>query len=219
MAEAILKVEARDTTGKKAAKDLRRAGKIPGVYYFHGQQNISLAVDRKMLHAAMTSEASVIDLDLGKGKKLPTIIREIQWDPITAAPIHVDFLGVKLDEEVTVEVPLHLVGTPVGVRVNGGVLQQLLRSIEVECLPLDIPEHIEVDVNELDINDTIHVSDLKVEKVKILNEPDTLILSILPPRLEEEPAAAEAAEEEPAEPEVIGKGKQEEGEEQQQEED
>lgn len=215
MSEVKLQVEKRETRGKEAAKKLRREGKIPGIYYFQGQEAIALAVDEKQLHGVVSGEGSVVDLQVGKGKILPSIIKDVQWHPVTSEPVHVDFLGVKLDEAVVVEVPLSVVGTSKGVKNAGGVLQQVHRYVEVECLPLDIPEHIEVDISDLDINDTVHASDLHFDKGQIVTDPDTLILSILPPRVEVEVEEEEAVPEgeEEAEPEVVGKGKKEQEEE------
>ncbi|RMD99097.1 MAG: 50S ribosomal protein L25, partial [Calditrichaeota bacterium] len=182
MAEFNLKAFAREETGKKVAKKLRRQGKIPAVYYFRGQEAKPLVVDVKNLSSILSSEASVVDLEMEDGQMLPSIIREIQWDPITSEPIHVDFFGVKLDEKVVVEVPVHLVGTANGVKNQGGVLQFLARTVEIECLPREIPEHIEVDISDLNVHDSITVGDLAKQNYEVVSDPDTVIASIIPPR-------------------------------------
>lgn len=208
MSEVALSVSAREKIGKSEAKRLRREGMVPGVYYFHGKDAMHFAVDSKILRGILSSDNNVIDIKLGRRKALPSIVKEIQKDPISGQLLHIDLMGVNLDEKVIVEVPVHIVGTAVGSKA-GGVLQVSLRHIEVECLPLDIPDAIDVDVSELDINDSISVSVLQVDKVEILNDPDTTIASVLPPRLEEELEEEEEEIDEEAEPEVVGKGKKE----------
>lgn len=208
MSEVNLQVTGRDEAGKKSAKRLRRQGFIPAIYYSHGQEAVPLAVNAKLFKNILAGDSNVIDLDFGKDKPMPSIIKDIQWDPVTSEAIHIDFLGVKLDEKVVVEVPINFVGTARGAK-NGGIVQMLLRAVEVECLPLDIPEHLEVDISELDIQDSLDVSVLHNDKVTILTEPDTTLVTVLPPRLETEEEAAES-EEEAEEPEVVGKGKREE---------
>ncbi|RMD90219.1 MAG: 50S ribosomal protein L25 [Calditrichaeota bacterium] len=208
MIEMSLNVELRKQIGKKFTHQLRREGKVPGVYYFHGEDTIPVAVDEKELKSVLHSEASIVDLVFNNGKKTKGVIREIQWDPVYGKPLHVDLMGVKLTETVTVEVPLHLVGDPIGVKQGGGILQQQLRMLEIEALPLDIPEHIDVDVSNLGIGDSFHVEDLKLEKVKILTEPSHSIAVVLPPTVVAEPTVEEEVEEE-AEPEVVSQKKEE----------
>ena len=205
----VLQAQPRPESGKQAAKRLRRSGMVPGIYYTHGQQAVPFSVNAKELRNTIRSKSSILDLSLDNAEAAKCVIREVQWDPVKGDPLHVDLLGVTLTEKVAVEVPIQIVGTAAGAK-EGGVLQQLLRELEIECLPLDIPEAVKVDVSELKIHDSVHVSDLKLEKIEILNDPNQVILSVLAPRLEEEPAAEAAAEE--AEPEVIGHGKKEEAE-------
>lgn len=214
MSEALLKVTPREHLGKSGSRKLRRVGFVPGIYYIDGKEATHFSVDAKIFRGIMAGDSNVIDIDLGKGNPLPSIVKEIQVDPISGKYLHIDFLGVKLDENVVVEVPIHVIGIAAGVKA-GGIQQILMRHVEVECLPLDIPEAIDVDVSALEINDTISVEIIKHEKVKILSDPDSVIVSILPPRLEVEEEVEEAVEgeEESAEPEVVGKGKKEESEE------
>jgi len=218
MSELTLNVETRKASGTQAVKKLRREEKIPGVFYFHGQENIQVAVDRKDLHSIWGHQAGLMKLIIdGKTDKM-AIIRDIQFDPIKGKPIHIDFLGIKMDEKVKVSVALHLVGTPDGVKNQGGVLQQLFREIEIECLPGDIPEFIELDVTALNIHDSLHIKDLDVPNAEILHDEDTNIATVTPPRVtieEEEAAAAEAEgeieeDDESAEPEVLSQKSEEE---------
>lgn len=205
MAEVSLGVEKRETVGKKANKQLRREGKIPGIYYFHGEDSVSLVVNEKELKSVIHSESSIVDLNFDDKKKVKCVIREVQWDPVDSYPLHVDFMGIKLTEIVHVEVPVHLVGTPIGVKQEGGILQHIIRELSIESLPLDIPEHIDIDITDLDIGDGVRVEDISIEKVKILNEPTQSIVVIRPPVIEVEPEPEEVEgelEEEGAEPEA-----------------
>ncbi|MCL4707253.1 50S ribosomal protein L25 [bacterium] len=201
---SALNVEVRNETGKQIAKRIRRDGKVPGIYYIHGENPISFSVDAKELRTALTHKSSILDVNLGQAEPAKCIIREVQWHPVSGVPLHVDLMGVRLTEEVTVEVPILLVGSAAGAK-DGGTLQQILRTLEIKCLPLDIPETINVDVSNLNIHDAIYVRDLKYEKIEILNDLEQIVVSVLAPRLEEAAAPAPAAE--TAEPEVIERGK------------
>lgn len=216
--EIVLNANKREDTGKKLSKSLRREGRVPGVYYIHGEDSVPVSVDIKELRNIIHSEASIIGLKVDGGKVTQSVIRDIQWDPIYGDPLHVDFMGINLKEKLQVTLPVYVVGTPLGVSQDGGILQHIVREIEVECLPLDIPEHLEVDVSNLEIGDTIRIEDLPVDrdKVEVLNEPDQTVAVVRPPVTIPEPEE-EALEEEPTEPELIGE-KKEEGEEEEDEE-
>ncbi len=202
--ELVLKVEPR-ATGKKVVKSLRREGKVPGIYYHHGEESIPVAVDAKALRTVAHAESSLIDLEFSDGRKAKCVIREVQRDPVRGEFLHVDLMGIRLAESVTVEVPVHVVGVPVGVKDKGGVLQQALRHVEIECLPLDIPEFVEIDVSGLDIQDSLHVSDLQLEGIKILTDPEQLVVTVRPPRVHAEVVEEAVEEEAEAQPEVIGR--------------
>lgn len=204
MSSTLINVEVRKDIGKQAAKRLRREGRVPGVYYSGGVDPVALSVDARELRAALAHKSGIMDVRLGSAEPVKCIIREVQWHPVYGTPVHVDFMGVKLTEKITVEVPIRLTGTAAGVK-DGGTLQQLLRSLEIKCLPLDIPEAVDIDVSNLNIHDAIYVRDLPADKYEILNEPEQLVISVLAPRLEETPVPAAAPE--AAEPEVIGHGK------------
>lgn len=207
MSEIVLEAEIREATGK-AAKRVRAQGKIPGVYYARGEQNIPLQVPKLSLDPLIyTSETHVIELRL-KDETKKAILRDVQFDPVTDRPIHFDLQGLREDEVVTLEVPVVLTGgTPIGVR-EGGLLQHIMHKVTVSCLPKDIPGKIEVNVSQLGINRSVHVRELRIPNVTILESPEDPVVAVVPPTIQKEAEqVAEAAAEAPAEPEVVGKGK------------
>jgi large subunit ribosomal protein L25 len=214
MREITLEATIRKQRGKHT-KGLRRIGNIPGVYYLHGEENITISVAEIYLKPLIyTTEMHVINLKLDDGNNKSCILRDIQFDPVTDRPIHFDLQGLRENEEITIEVPIVLTGgIPLGVR-EGGILQQMIYTIKISCLPKFIPEQIEIDVANLKINNFIHVSDLTIPNVNILENATSSIVGVVPPVVEKEPEPGEVPVEETAEPEVIGKGKKpEEGEE------
>ena len=215
---AIISLEAarREGVGKGAARKLRAGGRIPAVYYGRGEEAIPLEVDLKALEAVIHSaEGSNVIVDLkvpgAQAKDRKALIREIQRHPVEGSILHLDLQHISLTERITVEVPIVLIGTPTGVKDAGGILEHLLREVEVECLPTDIPSKLEVDVSALSIGDTLHVSDIKAERVEIKTESDRAIATVVPPTILEEPKPEEVVA--PAEPELIAKEKKEEVEE------
>ncbi|HEY7877398.1 MAG TPA: 50S ribosomal protein L25 [Gemmatimonadaceae bacterium] len=212
-----LSASKRSTIGKGAARKLRSADMIPGVIYGHSREAQPVAVSTRELGRLLdriAAETTVVELDID-GTVSRTLIREIQRHPFKREVLHIDFLELVAGEKVTVDLPILLVGTSTGVRNSGGVLDQILREISVEVDPANMPTHIEVDVTELDLNDSIHVRDLKVpEGVEVLVEGDATVCVVAPPRMEAEVAAPEAAVEGEAvtEPELIRKAKADEGE-------
>jgi large subunit ribosomal protein L25 len=209
MNQSSIEVQPRQDTGKQVAKRLRRSGMVPGIYYYHGQRPVPFSVDGKELRNLLAHKSSLIDVNFKGGETSKCVVREVQWDPLSGAPVHIDFMGINIAEKVKVEVPIRLTGAAVGVKTGGGVLQQLLRELEIECLPLDIPEAVTIDVSPLDLHQSVHVGDLKLDKIEILTDSEQVIVSILSPRLEEAPAAP-APGEESKEPEVISQKKKEE---------
>ena len=211
---ATISARSRESRGKGAARQTRRQGRIPGVLYGHGEDSVALSVDANDLHRlvhTISIENTIVDLDLGSGEPYKVLIRELQRHPFRDEFVHIDFFHVAMDEKIQVEVPIVLVGTPTGVKNKGGVLDHQLRELEVFCLPGSIPEKIELDVTNLDIGDSIHVSDIELPDVEILTELDRAVVAVLAPTVME---VEEVAEEALAEPEVIGRGKEaEEGEE------
>ena len=211
---ATISARSRESRGKGAARQTRREGRIPAVLYGHGEDSVSLSVDanelQKLVHS-ISIENTIVDLDLGSGEPYKVLIRELQRHPFRDEFVHIDFFHVAMDEKIQVEVPIVLIGTPTGVKNKGGVLDHQLRELEVFCLPGSIPEKIELDVSNLDIGDSIHVSDIQLPEVEILTELDRAVVAVLAPTVME---VEEVAEEALAEPEVIGRGKEaEEGEE------
>ena len=202
----------RDKTGKGAARQARFAKQVPAVIYGHGRPTQSLMVDALSLEKALTGiepAATLIELTVD-GKKTRALIREIQRHPIRPDIIHVDFYEIHAHEKITLEVPVHLVGTADGVRNGGGVLDQVLREVKIEVLPEHIPDRVELDVTNLKIGDSLHVRDLSIPHAVILNGPDLTIATIVPPRAEEVAAPTPEAATEVAEPELIRKVREDE---------
>ena len=200
-----INVERRDGRGKGDARKLRRAGVIPAVFY--GPQRSALAVgvnteefDRKLSHLEGSHLIRLVNG--GSDAELhdkAVLLREVQRHPVSDDVLHIDFFEVDLTERLTVSVPLHFVGKAVGV-VGGGILQPIVREVEVECLPTEIPEFLEVDVSALGIHEVLHLSDLQVpEGVTAVGDPTQPLVTVLPPTVEEAPKAAEAVEGVPVE--------------------
>jgi large subunit ribosomal protein L25 len=199
-------IERRQGQGKGTARKLRRAGTIPGVLYGPQRTTVSIGVsaeefDRKLAHLEGSHLIRLLN-DGGKDAELhdkAVLLREVQRHPVTGDVLHADFLEIDLTERLTVSVPLRFVGKAAGV-VEGGILQPILREIEVECLPTEIPEFIEVDVSALTIHQAVHLSELKLpEGVTAMGDGAQPVVSVLPPTVEEAKPAAEAAEAVPAE--------------------
>ena len=214
MATANLTATRRDDTGKGVARKLRASGQMPAVIYGHNREPQSLVVPSRELERLLdhiSAGSTVIDLDIG-GTTARTLIREIQRHPFKRQILHVDFQELVAGETVTVEVPLVIVGTAEGVRVGGGTLDLVLREVEVECDPGNIPNHIDVDVTNLTIGHSIHVGDLTLPAgVTMITDAEQTIAVCSAPRVEAE-VAAPVEEAAPAEPELIRKPKDEEDE-------
>ena len=211
MAQQVsLQVATRSGTGKGAARSLRRSGKVPGVIYGHNREPEALAVESGALNKILlgiSAGTTVLDVVVDQRPAVKALIREIQRDSVRPAEIlHLDLYEVRADEKVTLEVPIHLVGIPDGVRNFGGVLDHVLRELEIEVLPADIPEHVELDVTALTIGHSLFVRDVKIERAEILNDPDTPVCTVVAPRTEEAPAVVEEVAA-TTEPELIRKPK------------
>jgi len=207
-----LVIQRRTTLGTRPVRRLRKAGSaIPGIVYGRGMEPIPVTVPRKafarLLHAKAGEHALVtLRLDDGKPWEKPALIHDLQHDPVNGHVIHVDFHAITLTEQIRVKIPVVLKGEPVGVKQEGGVLEQFLRELEVECLPTEIPEGVEMDVSAMTIGATVHVRDLPPPKhAKVLNDPAGAVASVQQPRVEkpEEEAAAVT------EPEVLREKKEE----------
>jgi large subunit ribosomal protein L25 len=221
MATANLSATARSTAGKGAARALRREGNVPAVIYGHARPVQSLAVptrDLEKLLDVISAGSTVVELTVD-GKTSRTLIREIQRHPFKKQILHVDFLELVAGEKIIVSIPIVLHGIPEGVRLGGGILDQVLRELEIEVDPSHIPNHLDLDVTDLIVGHSLHVRDLQIPPgVKVLADEDAPIALVQISRaaIEDEAAvAATAAAEEavPAEPELIRKTKDEEEEE------
>lgn len=228
MKEITLKALARDKSGKGVARKLRAAGKIPAVVYGKDEKPVSIEMEYNNFHLAMKEAAGeklLINLNIdGTDSKKKAIIKEIQRDPVDGQLLHIDFLHISMTEKIKVTVPIVLEGIAEGVKNFGGVVSSAIRSVEVSCLPKDIPDKITLDITELKIHDSIHVKDIQIENVEIMENEERTVVSVIPPTVikEEEVAvegeegevaegeAAPAEGEEGAEPEVISEKKAEE---------
>src|SRR5438105_9777010 len=219
MAQTVsLAASPRQASGKGAARQIRFRGKVPAVIYGHGRDTQALELEAKALEKALTGiepASTIIELAVAGKAAVKTLIREIQRHPLRPDIIHVDFYEIHAAEKVKLKIPVHLVGSPDGVRNAGGVLDQVTREVEIEVLPENIPDRVELDVNALKIGDSLHVRDLSIANAKILTEADLTIATVVPPRAEEVAAPSPGPATEVAEPELIRKvreGEEEEGE-------
>ncbi len=213
-ASATLTAKGRQGQGKGDNRKLRQTGYIPAVIYGHGEQTRSVAVNAhelELLFARVHVENTVIDLNVeGEKKPIRALVREVQTHPARGSIVHVDFYQVHAGETVHIQIPLNFMGTPVGVR-NGGILQHTMDELDVEVSADNIPSSIDVDVSELDIGDSVHVSDLKIpEGIKVLDTDDRSVCSVSPPQAGIAEAVVAPTEVAPTEPEVIRRKKEDE---------
>lgn len=215
---AKLKVSLRKELGSSSVKKLRGSGIIPGIIYGKGKESVPVQVTKKDLYGIEggdIGENVLLDLVIEDEKEKPVktvIVKELQKDYIKGDWLHIDFNEISLEEKLKTKVAIEVAGEAVGVN-QGGILEQIMHELEIECLPVDIPHHINVDVANLGIGQTIYVRDLIIhEKITVLSNPELPVVSVAAPKEEEEVVAA-PVEGAPAEPEVIGKGKKEEEEE------
>ena len=201
--------------GKNEARRLRASGRVPGVVYGAKKNTVVVSVDPKQINRILTSESghnTIFDLQLD-GEKTKAMIVDWQYEPIKGKLLHIDLKRIAMDEKIRVTVPIHCVGEAAGVKQQGGILDQVLREVEIECLPGDIPTHIDADVSELVFGTVLRVKDLPHGgSLKFITNEDQAVAHITSVKEEVAPtpdAAAEAAAAAPAEPEVIKKGKQE----------
>lgn len=218
MAEVKLKVDVRDAHGKNAARRSRATGKVPAVVYGRGMDPVPVEVDRREFLTALHTDAGMnvlLELQLN-GKKVLTLARELQRDPVKGTLLHADFVQIDVTQAVDVEVPIHVVGEAAGAK-EGGVLEQPLFTVHVRCLPTDVPESIEAEISHLNIGDSLRVADLPTsDKYEITNDPDSPVVTIAAPISEEELEAMEAAagiEQEPTDEEEAAAAEAAEGEE------
>jgi len=227
MKEVTIDVKSRQTSGKGVARKMRALGKIPGVVYGRGETPVAIELDHGHFHNVMrkaSSENLLVNLNIDgvKSDKM-ALIRDVQRDPIDGKLIHIDFQHISLTENIRVHVPIVLEGVPDGVKNFGGIVNWMVRDVEISCLPANIPDRFVLDIAQLKIHESLHVRDIVAENIEILESADETIVSVVPPTIikeatptaaEGEAAAAAAAavpgEEGPAEPEVIAEKKAEE---------
>ena len=206
MASSYYKLEIKDRnlTRTKGSKTIRRSGLIPGVLYYAGEANVNISVDKLILYHALQSGQHIFEVEQG-GDTQFTMIKELQYHPVTDEVIHIDLMRVRRSEKITISVPLVLIGEPLGV-TEGGVLSQSMTQIEISCFPTDVPDQIELNIEDLEMNSAKSVADITIdnEDVEILSAEDLNIVSVHPPAAEEEPEVEELEGEEGEEGEEGG---------------
>jgi len=213
MADVNITAEAREMSTKGAVNQLRRDGFVPGVLYSHEMEPVVFSVPELTLKPVVyTTEMNLINITVGKNKAVKTILKEVQFDPVSDRIIHVDFQAITAGQKIQVQVPINLIGQAAGIK-EGGILSFNLHKVDVECLPKDIPSQLDVNITELMIGDSILVSDLPFENITILNSADVSVVAVVAPRAEEEEETTDelvAEDTDSTEPEVINKAKSEE---------
>jgi large subunit ribosomal protein L25 len=213
-----LKAATRETGGKKSARDARAAGALPGVLYGGGQEPVSLSINRRefetVVHHSRGGEHAILRLEVEDKPELssPVLLKAVQHHPLRGEFVHADFLRIRMDERIVTVVPVRLEGQAPGL-TEGGILDHQMREIDIECLALDVPEEVVVNVSALHIGDSIHVEQVTLpENVTVLSEPDRPIVTVHAPRVvkEAEPEAGAEGAEAAAEPEVITERKEKE---------
>ncbi len=213
MEKQSLKVNIRTEISKSARSKIRSSGRVPGIFYSRVNKPIPIEVSEKAIRPFIfTSKTHLISLDVENDKQYDCVVKDVQFDPVTESIVHFDLLGLIEGEMFQLEVPIQYKGTAIGIK-EGGIVQQVLHKLEIECYPNDIPQFLTIDITNLKLGESIHPSELSFENVTILTPPETVIVAVVHPKVEKEPVAAEVAAEAPAEPEVIGKGKTDEEEE------
>ena len=209
-----INAQTRAATGRNAVKKIKAAGFVPAVIYGAKDASLNLQIVERELSQLLghaTSESVLVEVNIKDGGTKTALISEVQHHPVSGAILHLDLHAISMDEVLTVEVNVETIGEPVGVTTGGGVLEVTLRTLEIECLPGDLPESITVDVSKLEIGDSVHVGSLTLPKgVTVLNDPELTVAHVAPPTVEEEPAAPSEAPA-GAQPEVIDAKKPEEG--------
>tara|TARA_A200000159_G_scaffold52055_1_gene48022 strand:- start:386 stop:1057 length:672 start_codon:yes stop_codon:yes gene_type:complete len=187
-----LDIENRNSVGKKSTKEMRREGKVPSTLYFKGEEPESIAVEKLKLYQALKSDQRIYEVEL-KGESQYVMVKAVQYHPVTDEILHLDFMRVRRSEKMTISVPLVLVGKPIGV-TEGGILSQALNQIEISCFPTNVPEQIEVNIDDMELNSSISIADVSYddEEVDIISAEDINVASIAAPAAEEEIIEADA---------------------------
>jgi large subunit ribosomal protein L25 len=212
MEKVTLEAIERRTKTKHSRKIARNSGRVPGIFYSKHFEPIAIEVPQQLINPLVfTAKTSLISLILENHDEYECVLKDVQFDPVTDKILHFDLLGVTRGEKIQLEVPVQILGNAVGVK-EGGILQQNLHKFDIECLPSNIPQFLNIDVSELKLGDSIHVGALSFENVTILNPEETVVVAVTHPKIEKEVVLEEDEEivegEEAAEPEVIGKGKE-----------
>ena len=214
--ESTVQAQKREAADKNAARRLRATGRIPAVLYGAKKDSVTISVDPKSITKILTSESghnTIFDLAIEGAEKTKAMIVDWQYEPLKGSLLHVDVKRIAMDKKLRLSVPIMLKGEAAGVKTQGGILEHVLREVDIECLPADIPSHIDVDVSHLVFGEVLRVSDLpRSEKVKLLTDENQTVAHVVAVKEVVEPTAEAAAADAaaaPAEPEVIKKGKQE----------
>jgi large subunit ribosomal protein L25 len=204
MEKVTLAANVRKTINKTSRSATRKAGKVPGIFYSKISDSIPVEVLVNAINPLVfTAQTHLISLQLDNSQSYDCILKDVQFDPVTDKVVHFDLIGLSATDKIELEVPIALVGSAIGVK-DGGLLQQSLHKADIECLPSDIPQHIEIDISKLKMGDSIHIGDLKIEGITFRSSKDSVVVSVMAPKAEKvEDALAEKADE----PEVITKGK------------
>ena len=196
MAQEYEKLDLKERTvkGKSKARSLRRDGMVPGIYYFRGEENVDLQIDKKKLYHAISSGQHVFEVEMNGAKQYVTI-KGIQYHPVTDEVLHIDLMQVNMTEKMKFTIPISLEGEAEGVK-EGGVLSQILTTIDVNCLPTSVPDNILVDISNMELNSNMTVADIVniPEGVEILSDPESTIATLAPPKEEEEPVVEDLEE-------------------------
>ena len=181
-----LDIENRDSVGKKSTKEMRKEGKVPSTLYFKGEEPECIAVEKLKLYQALKSDQRIYEVEL-KGESQYVMVKAVQYHPVTDEILHLDFMRVRRSEKMTISVPLVLVGKPIGV-TEGGILSQVLNQIEISCFPTNVPEQIEINIDDMELNSSISIADVSYDddEVEIISAEDINVASIAAPAAEEE---------------------------------
>ena len=186
--EYKIDINKRDDISRQSLKQLRRAGNIPGIYYSaNSKESIPIFITQDDYNHAIKSGARIFNISVGD-KKQNVLFKSIQYNPVTDQVLHLDLFGVRMDQVITIKVTLQLIGDAVGVKDEGGILNQPLNEIEIQCLPADIPDFVELEISELGMGDSLNASDIKLdEKFKLITSKDSVVVSVTQPMKEIEP--------------------------------
>ena len=210
MSDINITAQKREISTKGAVNQLRKEGKVPGILYSKGSEPINLTISELSLKPVVyTSEVHLVNLQIDDNEGVRSILKDVQFDPLTDKIIHVDFQAITVGKAIQLQIPIALLGSAIGVKAGGKLLQSL-HKFDIECLPKDIPEHLEVDISNLQVGESITVKELSYDNIKVLNSEDTVVVSVTTIKDTETEEEEILKEDENAEPELITKTKPEE---------